>query len=181
MGSIALRKAENEEELDFYYRKTKQIISATYLKNVIPAEEENAVIIQTRLPGQEYGLDVINDLDGQHVVTIVKRKLAMRAGETDRAITEHHPQLEQLGAAIARLTKHPGIMDVDVFWDEKNAFILEFNPRFGGGYPFSHAAGVNLPKAIVAWLQNEPVDTEKVLTPEYGIESIKGISIITKK
>jgi carbamoyl-phosphate synthase large subunit len=72
-------------------------------------------------------------------------------------------------------------MDVDVFWDEKNAFILEFNPRFGGGYPFIHAAGVNLPKAIVAWLQNEPVDTEKVLTPEYGIESIKGISIITKK
>ena len=180
MGSIALRKAENEEELDFYYRKTKQIISATYLKNVIPAEEENAVIIQTRLPGQEYGLDVINDLDGQHVVTIVKRKLAMRAGETDRAITEHHPQLEQLGAAIARLTKHPGIMDVDVFWDEKNAFILEFNPRFGGGYPFSHAAGVNLPKAIVAWLRNEPIDKKELFTPKYGVEGMKGISIIVK-
>jgi carbamoyl-phosphate synthase large subunit len=136
MGSIALRKAENEEELDFYYRKTKQIISATYLKNIIPAEEEKSVIIQAGLPGQEYGLDIINDLNGNPVVTIVKRKLAMRAGETDRAITEHHPQLEQLGATIARLTKHPGIMDVDVFWDGKECLYIGIQSTIWGRLSF---------------------------------------------
>lgn len=181
MGSIALRKAENEEELDFYFRKAKQIISNTYLKNVIPQEENKSVLIQPMLPGLEYGLDVINDLDGEHVVTVVKRKLAMRAGETDRAVTVHHPQLEELGAHIASLTKHPGILDMDVFWDEKLAYILDINPRFGGGYPFSHAAGVNLPEAIVEWLQNHDVDKAELLTPKIGVESIKGISIITKK
>ena len=29
---------------------------------------------------------------------------------------------------------------------------------FGGGYPFSHLAGVNLPMAIIKWLKNEFVD-----------------------
>jgi carbamoyl-phosphate synthase large subunit len=181
MGSIALRKAENGEELDFYFRKTKQIIAATYLENVIPAEEEKTVLIQPQLEGQEYGLDVINDLNGHHMVTVVKRKLAMRAGETDRAITVLHPQLEQLGAMISNLTKHPGNLDMDVFWDGKHAYILECNPRFGGGYPFSHVAGVNLPKAIVSWLQNATVSKEALLTPKYGVEAIKGISLIVKK
>ena len=180
MGSIALRKAENEEELDFYFRKNKKIISATYLKNVIPSKEEKSVVIQAMLPGQEYGLDLINDLNGNHVATIVKHKLAMRSGETDRAITVSHPQLEQLGATIASLTLHPGILDMDVFWDETHAYILDINPRFGGGYPFSHMAGVNLPKAIIAWLQNAPVSKAEVLTPEYGIEAIKGITLIKK-
>ena len=180
MGSIALSKADNEEELDFYFRKNKKIISNTYLKNVIPSEEGKSVLIQAMLPGDEYGLDVINDLKGNHIVTIVKRKLAMRSGETDRAITVDHPQLEQLGASIANLTLHPGILDMDVFYDEKNAYILDINPRFGGGYPFSHIAGVNLPKAIIAWLQNAPVSKAEVLTPEYGIEAIKGITLIKK-
>src|SRR5262245_30672265 len=53
MGSIALQKAENEEELDFYYRKAKQIISTTYLDNVIPQHEDQSVLIQPMLPGQE--------------------------------------------------------------------------------------------------------------------------------
>lgn len=181
MGSIALRRAENEEELDFYFRKTKQIIAATYLENVIPAKEEKTVLLQPQLQGQEYGLDVINDLNGNHMVTVVKRKLAMRSGETDRAITEKHPQLEQLGATISNLTKHPGNLDMDVFWDGKDAYILECNPRFGGGYPFSHVAGVNLPKAIVSWLQNAPVSKEELLTPKYGVEAIKGITLIVKK
>jgi carbamoyl-phosphate synthase large subunit len=69
---------------------------------------------------------------------------------------------------------------VDVFWDGEKAYILEFNPRFGGGYPFSHIAGVNLPKAIVAWLQNKPVDVDALLTPKYGIEAMKGITMIVK-
>jgi len=180
MGSIALHQAENEEELIFYFKKTRQTISSSYLKYVMNMEHDKSVLIQGMFPGQEYGLDIINDLNGKHIVTVVKQKLAMRSGETDQAITVHHPQLEQLGAEIAALTLHPANMDADVFWDGENAYILELNPRFGGGYPFSHAAGINLPKAIIAWLQNEPVDNKQWLTPKYGVEGMKGITIIVK-
>jgi carbamoyl-phosphate synthase large subunit len=37
--------------------------------------------------------------------------------------------------------------------------VLEMNPRFGGGYPFSQIAGANLPAALIAWANGERVDT----------------------
>ena len=41
------------------------------------------------------------------------------------------------------------------------------NPRFGGGFPVSYEAGVNLPKAIIEWLKGNAVDTS-MLVPQYG-------------
>ena len=38
--------------------------------------------------------------------------------------------------------------------------MLELNPRFGGGFPFSYEAGVNLPKAIMMWLRGEEAPKE---------------------
>lgn len=42
------------------------------------------------------------------------------------------------------------------------------NARFGGGYPFSHLAGVNLPKAIITWLTGEQLDVD-VLKERIGV------------
>lgn len=36
--------------------------------------------------------------------------------------------------------------------------VLELNPRFGGGYPYSHVAGANIPAAIVSWPKAEIQD-----------------------
>ena len=33
--------------------------------------------------------------------------------------------------------------------------VLEMNARFGGGFPFSYLAGVDMPKAIIMWLKGE--------------------------
>ena len=44
---------------------------------------------------------------------------------------------------------------------------LELNPRFGGGYPFSQEAGVNMPKAIIEWLKGNQIDIS-ILQPTYG-------------
>ncbi len=42
---------------------------------------------------------VVNDLNGRYVCTFARRKLVMRAGETDRAITVKSDQLEKQGTA----------------------------------------------------------------------------------
>lgn len=60
-------------------------IKNSYLKYESNKNLNESVIIQERLSGQEYGLDVINDLNRSHQNTIVKMKHAMRSGETDCA------------------------------------------------------------------------------------------------
>lgn len=181
MGSMSIFKADNLEEAQFYFNKAKSEIKQSYLKYESATDLENAVLIQEALPGREYGLDVINDLEGNYCTTIVKQKLAMRAGETDSAITINEPILQELGARLALLTKHPANMDVDVFFDGITPYILELNPRFGGGYPFSHAAGINLPQAIIDWYTNKKVILQELLTPVYGLMTMKGITMIMKK
>jgi carbamoyl-phosphate synthase large subunit len=113
------------------------------------------LVIQEFLAGQEYGLDICNDLDGRHVCTAVKKKLTMRAGETDRAVTVRDSRLEALGGTLGRASGHVGVLDCDVIVAGERACVIDMNPRFGGGYPFSHVAGLNMPAAILAWSRGD--------------------------
>jgi carbamoyl-phosphate synthase large subunit len=78
----------------------------------------------------------------------------MRSGETDIAITLKNEILEKLGEKLSKSLKHTGNLDVDVFFDGKTPYILELNPRFGGGYPFTHLAGGNVVMAYIDWYNN---------------------------
>ena len=126
------------------------------------------IMIQEKLTGNEFGLDVMNDLDGNNVAVSVKQKLAMRAGETDKAVTVDLPEVREMGKKIGEALGHIGNLDVDIMQRADGAYcVLELNPRFGGGYPFSYEAGVNMPKAIIQWVKGEEVDPA-ILQPEYG-------------
>ncbi|MGN0558012.1 MAG: GNAT family N-acetyltransferase [Acutalibacteraceae bacterium] len=177
MGSIAVYEAETEEELKVFYKKTKRNIEKTYLKYESSADIDNSILIQEKLSGQEYGLDIINDLDGNYVTTIPKMKYAMRSGETDCAVTVDCPKLKELGRKLSGAVHHIANLDTDVFVKDEKCYVLEMNARFGGGYPFSHMAGVNLPSAIVKWLSGESVDTQ-LLTERVNIMSHKDISMV---
>ena len=56
----------------------------------------------------QLGHDVMNDLAGNNIAVSVKQKLAMRAGETDKAITVDLPEVCEIGTAIGRNLKHIG-------------------------------------------------------------------------
>lgn len=178
MGSIGVLQADNEDELKIFYKKSLNQIKDSYLKYESNEYLDESIIIQEKLNGQEYGLDVINDLSGNYQNTIVKIKHAMRSGETDCAEVVENNLLENIGKRISEKLKHIGNLDVDVFLVDDKAYILEMNARFGGGYPFSHIAGVNLPKAIIQWLNGEEV-AENTLIGEYGVIAHKDIEIVT--
>lgn len=165
-GSIGLETIDDMEELDIYYHLLMKKIKKTILATASVGDEY--IMIQEKLTGNEFGLDVMNDLEGNNVAVSVKQKLAMRAGETDKAITVDLPEVREMGAIIGRNLKHIGNLDVDIMQRANGDYcVLELNPRFGGGYPFSYEAGVNMPKAILQWLKGEKVDA-KTLQPEYG-------------
>lgn len=165
-GSIGLETIDDMEELDIYYHLLMKKIKKTIL--AIASVGDEYIMIQEKLTGKEFGLDVMNDLEGNHVAVSVKQKLAMRAGETDKAITVDLPEVHEMGATIGRNLKHIGNLDVDIMQRANGDYcVLELNPRFGGGYPFSYEAGVNMPKAILQWLKDDVVNP-KILQPEYG-------------
>ncbi|WP_111414433.1 ATP-grasp domain-containing protein [Billgrantia lactosivorans] len=160
-ASIGVERVENREELELVWQLAGRRLRRQGLRG---AETRAGLLIQEALPGIEYGLDVINDLTGRYQTTLAKQKLAMRAGETDRAVIVQSPTLIKLGRRIGEALKHVGNLDCDVFMHGDQVYLLELNPRFGGGYPFSAEAGARLPDALLAWAQGlaPPLGWERV-------------------
>ena len=174
MGSIAVSRADDLDELKFVYSRTKLAIKKSCLKNISEVSGDKDVIIQEILTGTEYGLDVINDFNGKYATTFVKKKLSMRSGETDAATTVEEPLLVNLGKELSTRLKHAGILDCDVFLDGHKPYVLEMNPRFGGGYPFSHIAGADVPLFYVLQTQMNPnVDQKSILSITHNITGAK--------
>ena len=119
-------------------------------------------MIQEFLPGDEYGYDLFCDRNNRPVSVLCRRKLAMRAGETDKAVSTDNKQLIALGVKIAENFQIFGPADVDVRVGNNGAKLLEINPRFGGGYPCSHLCGANFPAKLIAIWRNQ------ILTPDIG-------------
>ncbi len=164
-GSIDIEFVNSKEELEEVYamllKKVKQSILAT------ASIGEEYILIQQKIEGQEYGMDVMNDLEGNHRAVSVKKKLAMRAGETDKAQTVDNSEIRVIGQRLGENLRHIGNLDVDVFEKDGKYYILELNPRFGGGFPFSYEAGVNFPGAIIEWLKGNEIN-ESMLQSRYG-------------
>ena len=165
-GSIGLETIADMEELEIYYGLLMKKIKKTILATASVGEEY--IMIQEKLTGCEFGLDVMNDLNGKNLGVSVKQKLAMRSGETDKAITVDLPEVREIGRKIGENLGHIGNLDVDIMQRADGAYcVLELNPRFGGGFPFSYEAGVNFPKVLVQLMKGERIDA-KLLKPEYG-------------
>jgi carbamoyl-phosphate synthase large subunit len=177
-ASIGIEFPQDSEELELAYRLVRKRLTRTILAAASSIDPDRSVLIQERIVGGEYGLDVINNLEGVYVTTFAKRKLSMRGGETDRAITLDNPQLMAMGEKIGRNLKHIGNLDCDVLSGAQGYCVLELNPRFGGGYPFSHVAGANLPAASIAWATGKPVNPNW-LTIEPNVMSSKCARLVT--
>lgn len=177
MGSISVYEAENEEELVVLYKRAIRNVRDSYLKYESMEKMEESILIQEKLKGQEYGLDIINNLNGEYQNTIVKKKLTMRSGETDCAEIIESEIMKSLGKEISSKLKHISNLDMDVFLSNDIPYILDMNARFGGGYPFSHMAGVNLPKAIVYWLEGKEID-KSLLIEKKVLIAHKDINIV---
>ena len=88
-------------------------------------------------------------LSKKTVSIFTKKKLVMRAGETDKGESFKD---ENLFALIERFIGESGFtgqIDIDIFDVDGVYYISEVNPRFGGGYPHAYECGVDHMKLIV--------------------------------
>lgn len=124
-------------------------VSSKALLEAIVNEEDTEYIIQPFMKAVEYGTDVYVDLISNKVTDIfVKEKIRMRAGETEKSLSVRVPEIEELVKKIIEVLPLKGPVDMDFFLCEGKYYLLEINPRFGGGYPHAFLCGANYPLNI---------------------------------
>ncbi len=135
---------------------------------------EGIEMLQEMVEGQEYGIDILNDLEGNFVHTCCKKKIGMRAGETDKAAVIYNDMLADFARDVSQKYKHIGNMDVDVLVDKNNKiWCIDMNPRFGGGYPFTYYAGFDYLLYIVKMIKGEKIDIPESQKQIVGMKGVK--------
>lgn len=126
-------------------------ISKVYDKETVELlfAHDEGLMIQEFLNGQEIGADVYIDMISEEIISIfTKKKLKMRAGETDKAVSFKDEKLFDLIKKFVSEAGYRGQIDIDIFEINGEYYISEVNPRFGGGYPHAYESGCDHMKLI---------------------------------
>ncbi len=101
----------------------------------------------------EYTVDAYYDRGGVLRCMVPRKRIETRAGEVSKGLTKKNFVYDVLSEKLARIEGARGCLTIQVFVNEIEQRIvgLEINPRFGGGYPLTYAAGANFP----GWLLQE--------------------------
>ena len=152
----------------------QEIISS--VKNI--SSSQKGFFYQKYLKFPEFGMDILNDLNGNFLHCCVRKKLLMRAGDTDKAQIVKSKLFLNLAKKISKTFKHIGILDIDFLMNKNKIYILDLNPRIGGGYPFTHEFGYNYLEKIICLVLNKEYKIEKKIK-KFNTNKIftKGISI----
>lgn len=131
-ASIAISKVSERETVDLLFT------------------HDDNLMIQEFLNGQEIGTDVYIDMISGEIISIfTKKKLKMRAGETDKAVSFKDDKLFALIEKFVSEAGYRGQIDIDIFDINGEYYISEVNPRFGGGYPHAYECGCDHMKLII--------------------------------
>ena len=162
-ASIAISKAEDRETVDLLFAHSE------------------GLMVQEFLRGQEIGADCYIDMvSGELVSAFTKKKILMRAGETDKAVSFKDPALFDLIERFVRESGWMGQIDIDIFEINGAYYISEVNPRFGGGYPHAYESGCDHMKLILRNL--EGVANERCIGAyDEGIYMMKYNEVMIKR
>ncbi len=142
---------------------------------------EDGLMIQEFLNGQEIGADVYIDMISGEVVSIfTKKKIKMRAGETDKAVSFKDPKLFEIIEKFVLEAGYRGQIDIDIFDIGGVYYISEVNPRFGGGYPHAYESGCDHMKLILNNLQGR-ANEKRIGDYDEGIYMMKYNEVCIRK
>lgn len=115
------------------------------------------LIVQEYLPGEEYTVDVLADLDGRPVVAVPRVRLETRGGVSMKGRIVRDREIEALCLDMAAFLRLPAASCMQLRRGRSGRpYFLEVNSRFGGGTVFATLAGVNLPALLLDLVAGRP-------------------------
>lgn len=145
-------------------RGSRQIFSADDADAVRDAwPQVDGPILQTRLAGREFTVDVLVDHDGALVGAVPRFRLKTESGISTAGRTFAAQGLDELVAGLLNCVGHRGPANVQGFLDDDGTCVFsEINPRFSGGLPLSLRSGSDLVGEYVRGIYGLPIRAERL-------------------
>jgi carbamoyl-phosphate synthase large subunit len=102
-------------------------------------------IVQTRVRGREFTLDLLIERDGRIAAAVPRWRLETRAGVSTKGETFCDHRVTEIAERVAAAYSLTGAANLQGFvTDDDDVVVIEVNPRFSGGLSLSLAAGADL-------------------------------------
>lgn len=100
---------------------------------------------------QEYTVDMYFGRDHQLKMAVPRERIEIRAGEINKGRTVKEILEPYIHQHLSYIEGCEGCICGQFFYNKENNDVvgIEINPRFGGGYPQSYAAGANYPEYLI--------------------------------
>lgn len=100
---------------------------------------------------KEYTVDMYYGKDNRVKCIVPRERIKIRAGEINKGLTEKEPLTKYLLDRLETIEGCVGCICIQLFLNQHTNDVvgIEINPRFGGGYPQTYAAGGNYPELLI--------------------------------
>ena len=147
---------------------------------------DDQTLVQELLPGEEFSVDVLSDLQGSVIAAVPRSRLRVDSGVSVAGATKRNDELENAARAVAAAIGLTTVGNVQLRRNVNGmAALLEVNPRFPGAMPLTIAAGVDMPSltldlvlgnavpanvdfrelSVVRYLEDVFLDTSEIMEP----------------
>ncbi len=106
-------------------------------------------IVQDRIEGTEYTVDVLSDFRGRVISIVPRERLVIRAGVSDKGVTRKNSEVIAFAKEVAEKLEIVGPANIQCKWDGHEASLIEVNPRFSGGISLTIASGADFTQWLV--------------------------------
>lgn len=150
-GSRDIMRLDNSDDIRYITSKMKDLI------------------FQEFLPGTEYTIDVLSDLEKKALMAVPRIRIQTKAGISTKGRIMRDRKIEEECKQIADFIGIRGPSCIQMKEDVNGIVkLVEINPRMGGGTIFTTLAGANFPMMLI-----DMVEHKKIKLPD-----IKEITVI---
>lgn len=144
-GSRDIMRLDNTDDIGYVTSKMKDLI------------------FQEFLPGTEYTIDVLSDLDKKALLAVPRIRIQTKAGISTKGRILKNRKIEEECKQIADFIGIRGPCCIQMKEDVNGVMkLVEINPRMGGGTIFTTLAGANFPMMLMDMVEHKQVKVPEI-------------------